>query len=74
MPGKSGSANPLPSKGIRIEAKHLDSDTGPPHPVRHPVMFQDWNSLTFLHWPYAPEVIRACLPSGLELDTFDGLA
>lgn len=52
----------------------FDIDPGPPHRVRHPVMFQRWNSLTFLHWPYPPETIRALLPHGLELDTFDGRA
>lgn len=37
-------------------------------------MFQGWNSLTFLHWRYPPEVIRPLLPPRLQLDTFDGTA
>jgi uncharacterized protein len=37
-------------------------------------MRQTWRRLTFLHWPYAPAVIRRFLPSGLELDTFDNAA
>lgn len=37
-------------------------------------MFQGWNSLTFLHWRYPPEIIRAFLPPELQLDTFDGSA
>jgi hypothetical protein len=43
-------------------------------PLRHVAMRQTWRRLTFLHWPYNPEVIRPFLPAGLELDTFDGAA
>ena len=40
---------------------------------------QTWRRLTFLHWPYAPDVIRRFIPSGLaaaglQLDTFDKAA
>src|SRR3954467_4017805 len=42
--------------------------------VRWPVMFQGWQSLTFLHWRYQPDVIRPLVPRQLELDTFDGAA
>jgi uncharacterized protein YqjF (DUF2071 family) len=37
-------------------------------------MFQDWNSLTFLHWPYPPEPLQRFLPEGLEIDLFDDTA
>jgi uncharacterized protein len=37
-------------------------------------MFQAWNRLTFLHWPYPPEVIRRLIPPSLDLDTFAGAA
>jgi uncharacterized protein YqjF (DUF2071 family) len=37
-------------------------------------MYQRWDSLTFLHWPYQPDVIRRLVPPELELDTFDGAA
>jgi uncharacterized protein YqjF (DUF2071 family) len=46
----------------------------PPHSIARPVMLQTWRSLTFLHWPYEPSVVRNLLPPGLELDTFDGAA
>ncbi|HET8547104.1 MAG TPA: DUF2071 domain-containing protein [Bryobacteraceae bacterium] len=46
----------------------------PPYPVDRPVMFQGWQNLTFLHWQYPEGLIRALLPSGLELDTFEGAA
>jgi len=37
-------------------------------------MRQTWRRLTFLHWPYAPDLIRSVIPAGLELDTFDNTA
>jgi hypothetical protein len=33
-----------------------------------------WSSLSFLHWPYAEEVVAPLLPRGLHVDTFDGTA
>jgi uncharacterized protein YqjF (DUF2071 family) len=35
---------------------------------------QTWRRLTFLHWPYAPDVVRRFIPAALELDTFDSAA
>ena len=43
-------------------------------PLGHAVMYQSWRSLLFLHWAFPPEIVRALLPPGLELDTFDGKA
>lgn len=37
-------------------------------------MLQTWTHLTFLHWPYAPDLIRPLIPAALDLDTFDGEA
>jgi hypothetical protein len=37
-------------------------------------MHQSWRRLTFLHWPFAPDLIRGFIPAGLELDMFDGAA
>jgi hypothetical protein len=31
-----------------------------------------WRDLAFLHWPLSPEALRAKIPSGLTLDTFEG--
>ena len=38
------------------------------------VMTQDWEDLLFAHWQVPVEALRALVPSGLELDTFDGQA
>jgi uncharacterized protein YqjF (DUF2071 family) len=49
--------------------------TAPESPVVHrPVMYQDWRDLTFLHWPYPPEVVQPLLPRGLTAQTFEGSA
>jgi uncharacterized protein len=37
-------------------------------------MQQIWRRLTFLHWPYAPDLVRRLIPPALTLDTFDGAA
>jgi uncharacterized protein len=37
-------------------------------------MLQTWADLTSVHWPYPPEVVQRVLPSGLEVDAFDGRA
>lgn len=46
-------------------------DTQPP-PVAHPVMYHQWNRITFLHWRYPPGVVQSFLPAGLTADTCDG--
>jgi uncharacterized protein YqjF (DUF2071 family) len=43
-------------------------------PDRRPVMYQEWHHLLFLHWEVPAEPLRALLPAGLDLDTFDGRA
>jgi uncharacterized protein YqjF (DUF2071 family) len=45
-----------------------------PMPSRAWTMQQSWNDLLFAHWPIAPKTMAALLPSGLEVDTFDGYA
>ena len=38
------------------------------------VMTMTWEDLLFMHWEVPTELIRARLPAGLELDTFEGRA
>jgi hypothetical protein len=56
-------------------------DTGPSHaavgcpePVRRPVMVQRWVDVVFLHWPYRADDVQRLLPSGVTVDTFEGMA
>jgi uncharacterized protein len=43
---------------------------GPANALGH--MFMRWHDLLFVHWPIRPALIRPLIPSGLDLDTFDG--
>ena len=45
-----------------------------PFTVEQPVMWQRWERLTFLHWPFAPADVQRLLPDGLEAETCDGTA
>jgi hypothetical protein len=40
---------------------------------KRPVGHQSWRDLLFLHQPVALEVLRARVPRGLDVDTFDGI-
>src|SRR4051812_24890753 len=37
-------------------------------------MRHQWQTITFLHWPYPAEEIQRQLPTGLEVETWDGSA
>jgi hypothetical protein len=43
-------------------------------PEKRCALHQNWKKLTFLHWEIDPEVLRKHLPTGLELDLFEGKA
>jgi uncharacterized protein YqjF (DUF2071 family) len=45
----------------------------PPH-VAHPVMYHQWNWITFLHWRYPPALVQRLLPPGLTAETSSGTA
>lgn len=36
-------------------------------------MRQQWQTLTFLHWAYPPDVVQNLLPDGLRVETRKGL-
>lgn len=44
----------------------------PDEAVRLPVSAQRWESLTFLHWAYDPEVVQRILPPGLRVQQWEG--
>ena len=37
-------------------------------------MVQQWRDLAYVHWRYPVDEVKALLPAGLEVDTFDGSA
>lgn len=43
-----------------------------PHPIERAWLRNTWDDLTFIHWPFDPDVVQALLPEGLRVDTFDG--
>ncbi|MBI2760633.1 MAG: DUF2071 domain-containing protein [Chloroflexi bacterium] len=45
-----------------------------PRPRSPWVMAQTWSDLLFAHWPVPVEQMRALIPDGLELDTYEGRA
>ena len=42
--------------------------------VAHPLMYHRWETLTFLHWAYEPDVVQRLLPKSLTVETFGGQA
>lgn len=45
-----------------------------PLPVKPWAGRMRWSDLAFLHWPLDPGVLQPLIPTGLELETFDGNA
>lgn len=43
-----------------------------PTPVTSAVMVHHWDELTFIHWRFAAADVQRLLPTGLEVETFDG--
>ncbi|WP_435020837.1 YqjF family protein [Tundrisphaera sp. TA3] len=52
----------------------IDRITPTRRPPGRAVMRQSWEHLLFLHWEIPAQSLRALLPPGLELDTFQGRA
>src|SRR5919202_1933481 len=46
----------------------------PEERVALPVATQTWKDMTFLHWPFDPEVLEGRIPAGTTLDLWDGAA
>ena len=38
------------------------------------VMYQSWRRLLFLHWAFDPTEVQKSLPTGLEVDLWEGKA
>ena len=60
---------------MREAGKAVIDRIGPTRrPQRTPVSYQQWRSLSFLHWPISTAVLRPLVPSSLEIDSFEGTA
>src|SRR5215212_1531004 len=46
----------------------------PPLRVSWPVMYHQWNWISFIHWRYPVAVVQPMVPAGLTVETFDGSA
>ena len=46
----------------------------PEEKIENPASRQRWHAMTFLHWRYGVDELRALLPAGLEVDTHDDTA
>lgn len=57
-------------KNILISTQHREY----PPPNEFWIMTQQWNHLLFMHQPFPEDMIKALLPEGLELDTYEGRA
>lgn len=50
------------------------SGQAPEEEVQNPASRQRWHAMTFLHWRYHAQDVRALLPEALDVDTYDGTA
>jgi uncharacterized protein YqjF (DUF2071 family) len=46
----------------------------PPPRVSWPVMYHQWNWISFIHWRYPVAVVQPMVPAGLTVEAFDGSA
>ena len=46
----------------------------PEERVTLPIATQTWRDMTFLHWPFEPELLQGRIPAGTTLDLWDGAA
>lgn len=46
----------------------------PEERVSLPLLSQRWRDVAFLHWPFEPGALQSLLPTGLNVDVFDGKA
>lgn len=66
-----------------MEQNFIENSIDPTHPQiaikgvgrdKPALMYQRWKEMLFLHWPVDPATVQRTLPSGLEVDQFDGNA
>ncbi|MEL6345313.1 MAG: DUF2071 domain-containing protein [Myxococcota bacterium] len=57
-----------------MNAPAIDRLTPCNRPDRAAAGHQKWRTLLFLHWPIPADALRPLIPSGLSIDTHDGVA
>lgn len=57
-----------------VQPSHIDRISPTLRPSDQIVGRQRWRDLLFLHWPISVATLRPHIPSGLEIDTYDGAA
>lgn len=45
----------------------------PPRTIRRAIFRQQWLDLTYLHWPYDPDIVARYLPEGVRPDVLNGV-
>ena len=51
---------------------HVPGDPGLcPYTVERVAMWHRWDQLTFLHWPFEPDLVQSLLPPGLTVETYE---
>lgn len=60
--------------GQRPSLPATEYPADPPTPIVRPAMLHVWSELSFVHWPYDPDVVQALLPEPLKVDVIDGAA
>lgn len=43
-------------------------------PAHSWTFYQEWNHVLFMHWEVPIELLRTCVPEGMNIDTFEGKA
>lgn len=64
----------MPRRGATTDGESEVPPPSAPHRVRLPVNVHEWNHITFLHWPFDPEVLAPLVPDETDVLTYDGSA
>src|SRR6185503_9343816 len=67
-----GPSAPRAPGGSVMDSTDIDRVAPTLRPDEGAVMKQRWAELLFLHWAVDATALRARLPAGVELDTFEG--
>lgn len=63
-----------PDHGWPRSRPGVAAPAAPPQRVMLPVNMHHWDNITFLHWPFPPDVVASLIPPQLQVLTYDGAA